>query len=142
MNINKVIVAGRLTRDPELRFTGSNTAVCEFSVATNRRVKNKDTGQWEDAPPVYVDVTAWAGSAEAINKHFAKGREIYIEGRLHLDQWEDKQTGQKRSKLKVVCESFQFVGGRQDGPSPNTGQRQNAPQGIQHEPVSNADIPF
>lgn len=151
MNINEVRIAGRLSKDVELRYTASNVPVASFTVATNRRVKNKDTGAWEDSPPTFADVTAWAKSAEAINQHFRKGDEIYVEGRLDNENWETRE-GDKRSKLKVTLESFQFVGPKQgrepqaQGKRPQqvTATRRNAPadDGWGHEPVDESDVPF
>jgi single-strand DNA-binding protein len=113
-SFNKVMLMGNLTRDPQLRYLPSgNTAVAEFGVACNRKYK---TANGEDREEVtFVDVTAWGKQAEVINQYMTKGKPIFIEGRLKLDQWEDKQGGGKRSKLSVVIENFQFVGGRDSG---------------------------
>lgn len=108
MNFNRVIIGGRLTRDPELRFLPNNTAVCDFALALNERYLNKTTEQWEDRP-VFVEVTAFGRTGENVNKFFSKGTPILCEGRLRFEQWEDRQSGEKRSKLKVVCDSWQFV---------------------------------
>lgn len=109
-SFNKVILMGNLTRDPQLRYTPANMAVCDFGVATNRKYK---TGSGEEREDVcFVDCSAWGKQAEVINQYLTKGRGIMLEGRLKLDQWDDKQGGGKRSKLTVVVESFQFVGGR------------------------------
>jgi single-strand DNA-binding protein len=105
---NKVILMANFTRDPELRFLPSNTAICEFGLAVNDRYQNKQTQQWEDRPN-FVDCTAFGKTAENIAKFFTKGRPIFIEGKLRFEQWEDKQSGQKRSKLKVVVDTWQFV---------------------------------
>lgn len=112
-SFNKVLLMGNLTRDPQLKFTPSNMAVCEFGIACNRKFKS---AQGEDREEVtFVDITAWGKTGELINQYFTKGKPIFIEGRLKLDQWEDKQGGGKRSKLSVVCENFQFIGGRDGG---------------------------
>src|SRR4051812_43323212 len=109
-SFNKVLLMGNLTRDPQLKFTPSNMAVCEFGVACNRKFK---TAQGEDREEVtFVDVKAWGKQAEVINQYMNKGKPIFIEGRLKFDSWEDKNGGGKRSKLTVVIENFQFVGGR------------------------------
>lgn len=105
---NKVVLMGNLTRDPELRFLPNNTAVCDIGLAVNERVKNKQTGEYEEKP-VFVDCTAFGKTAENVSKFFNKGRPIFIEGKLRFEQWEDRQTGQKRSKLKVVIDMWQFV---------------------------------
>ncbi len=111
-NLNKVMIIGRLTKDPELRFTPQGTAVTDVSIAINRVSRNPDGTSREET--TFVDVTVWGKQAENTAEYVKKGREVYIEGRLSLDRWEDKQTGQKRSKLKVVAERVQFLGGRRD----------------------------
>jgi single-strand DNA-binding protein len=112
-NYNKVILIGNLTRDPELRYSAKGTAVAKLSIAVNRSWKTETGEQREEV--TYVDVDAFGRQAETIGQYFRKGRPIMIEGRLRLDTWEDKQTNQKRSRLGVVLESFQFLdygGGR------------------------------
>lgn len=152
-NFNKVIIMGNLTRDPEMRHLPSNMAVTSIGVAVNDRFKNKQTDQWEERPN-FIDCEAFGRTAENINKFFSKGKPIFIEGKLRFDQWEDRQTGQKRSKLKVVIDTFQFVGGapgRDGGSGGGYSQSQGgssswddgAPAGpAPHEPVANEDIPF
>src|SRR5260221_1278614 len=116
MNLNKVQLAGRLTRDPKIRYTHSGVAVADIGIAVSRFFKS---GQGETKEETdFIDVTACGRPAETIQKHLSKGRAVYIEGRLKLEQWDDKQTGAKRSKLKVVAESMQFVGPRADSPPP------------------------
>ena len=110
---NKVLLLGNLTRDPELRVTPKGTPTCQFGLAVNRQFKGDDGTMREEI--TFVDLEAWGKQAETIAKYLTKGRPIFIEGRLKFDQWDDKATGQKRSKLKVVVESFQFIGGREDG---------------------------
>jgi len=100
---------GNLTRDPELRATPKGTAICQFGLAVNRQFKD-ESGATKDEV-TFIDIEAWGRQAETIAKYCTKGKPLFIEGRLKLDSWEDKTTGQKRSKLKVVLESFQFVGG-------------------------------
>lgn len=113
-NLNRVMLIGNLTRDPELRATPKGTAICSFSLAVNRRFKS-ETG--EDREEVtYVDIEAWGKAGENIAKYCTKGRPLFVEGRLRLDQWEDKNTKEKRSRMKVVCENFQFLGGRDSAP--------------------------
>jgi single-strand DNA-binding protein len=112
-SFNKVILMGNLTRDPQMKYLPSQTAVVEFGVACNRRYK---TAQGEDKEEVtFVDCTSFGKQAEVINQYFTKGKPIFIEGRLKYDSWEDKQGGGKRSKITVVIENFQFVGGRDGG---------------------------
>lgn len=109
---------GNLTRDPELRVTPKGTAICQFSLAINR--KWKDEGQQEREEVTYVDCEAWGKAGENIAKYCTKGRPLFVNGRLKLDQWEDKTTKEKRSKMKVVVEQFQFLGDgkREDAPAP------------------------
>lgn len=136
-SFNKVILAGNLTRDPELRYTPKGTAIARLGLAVNRRWKS-DTGEMQDET-TFVDVDAFGRQAEVLSQYMRKGRPLLIEGRLRLDQWEDKQTGQRRSKLGVVLESFTFIdGGQRDGgggasdpfenAAPAPGPRPPAPQ--------------
>jgi single-strand DNA-binding protein len=112
-SFNKVLLMGNLTRDPQLKYLPSQTAVAEFGLACNRKFR---TANGEDREEVtFVDVTAFGKQAEVINQYMNKGKPIFIEGRLKYDTWEDKQGGGKRSKLTVVIENFQFVGGRDGG---------------------------
>jgi single-strand DNA-binding protein len=113
---NKVLLLGNLTRDPEMRVTPKGTAVCQFGLAVNRQFKD-DSGQMREEV-TFVDLEAWGKQAETIAKYMTKGRPLFVEGRLKFDQWDDKATGQKRSKLKVVVENFQFIGGREPGAGP------------------------
>jgi len=106
-NFNKVILAGNLTRDPELRYTPKGMAVAKLGLAINRTWKSESGESKEEV--TFVDVDAWGRQAEVIAQYFRKGRPILIEGRLKLDTWEDKNTHQKVSKLKVVLESFSFI---------------------------------
>src|ERR1700751_3847057 len=120
MNLNKVQLAGRLTRDPEIRHTTSGTAIADISLAVSRCYKT-EAGETRDETD-FIDVTAFGRSAEIIQKHLHKGNPLFVEGRLKLDQWDDKQTGTKRSKLKVIAESMQFVGPRAEAPAPSAQQ--------------------
>lgn len=106
-NLNKVHLIGNLCRDPEVRYTPGGTAVGDLGLAVNSRVKSGT--EWKDEV-TFIDVTCWAQSAEYAQKYLAKGASVFVEGRLQLDTWDDKQTGQKRSKLKVVAESVQGLG--------------------------------
>ena len=116
-NLNKVMLIGNLTRDPELRVTPKGTAICTFSIAVNRKFKDDSGGEREEV--TYVDIEAWGKSGENISKYCTKGRPLFVEGRLRLDQWEDKTTKEKRSRMKVVLENFQFLGGgRSEGGAP------------------------
>lgn len=112
-NLNKVMLIGNLTRDPELRQTPKGTAVAQFGLAVNRNFRGEDGQSREET--TFVDIEAWGKQAETISRYLTKGRPVFVEGRLKFDQWEDKNGGGKRSKLRVVVENFQFLGGRQDG---------------------------
>lgn len=112
-SFNKVILMGNLTRDPELRYTQSNMAVCKVGLAVNRRVKDQQTDQWREEP-TFVDVTIFGKRGEAFEKFHKKGASAFIDGELRFDQWEDRESGQKRSKLYVVANNWEFVGGRQE----------------------------
>jgi single-strand DNA-binding protein len=109
-NLNKVMLMGNLTRDPQLKYLPNQTPVVEFGLAVNRRWKGPNGEDKEET--TFVDISAFARTAEVINQYFTKGKPIFIEGRLKFDSWEDKQGGGKRSKLTVVAENFQFIGGR------------------------------
>ncbi len=104
---------GNLTRDPEVRYTSSGTAIAKLGMAINRYWRNQEGQQQEET--TFVDVDAFGKQAETIGQYLKKGRPIMVEGRLKLDQWDDKQTGQKRSKLGVVLENFQFLDSKGDG---------------------------
>lgn len=106
-NLNKVMLIGNLTRDPELRYTPKGTAVADIAIAINR-IWNNEAGQRQEET-TFVDVTLWGRQAELAQQYLSKGRGIYVEGRLQMDTWEDKATGQKRSKLKVIGENLQFL---------------------------------
>ena len=139
-SFNKVIIAGNLTRDPELRYTPKGTAVAKISLAMNRKWKS-ETGEMKEEV-TYVEVDAFGKQAETIGQYLKKGRPLLVEGRLRLDQWEDKQTQQKRSKLGVVLESFQFLdsGGRGEGSSaPSAPRPSSAPSAP--PPPSDDDVP-
>ena len=111
-NFNKVLLIGNLTRDPELKHTPSNQAVATIGLAVNRTYNTKDGEKREET--TFVDCEAWGRQAEVMSQYLAKGRPVMIEGRLKLDQWKDKD-GNNRSKLRVVVENFQFLGGRGEG---------------------------
>lgn len=143
---NKVMLMGNVTRDIELRYTPKQTAVAEVGIACNRRVKQGE--EWVDET-TFVDVTVWGRTAELAAQYLSKGRGVFFEGRLQLDQWE--QDGQKRSRLKVVAESMQFLGGvknargsgGQDQPLKAAQQSQPMPPEISADELDeNDDIPF
>jgi single-strand DNA-binding protein len=112
-NLNRVLLIGNLTRDPEVRYTPKGTAVTELGLAVNRVYSGEDGEKKEET--TFVDVTLWARQAEVAGQYLKKGRPVFIEGRLQLDTWDDKQTGQKRSRMRVVAENFQLLGSRQEG---------------------------
>lgn len=107
-NYNKVFLMGNLTRDPELRYTPKGQAVAKLGLAVNRRYTT-ETGEAREET-TFVDIDAWGKQAEVLCQYCKKGRPLFVEGRLKLDQWDDKTTGQKRSALRVVLEGFQFIG--------------------------------
>lgn len=136
-NFNKVILMGNLTREPELRVTPGGLSICKFGLAINRNFSDKEGNKREET--TFVDIDSFGKQAEVISKYMAKGRAILVEGRLKLDQWETN-TGDKRSKLGVVLEQFQFVGGRGEGGSEGGGPQDNrnadsgSPSPEQHSP--------
>ncbi len=111
-NLNKVMLMGNITRDPELRYTPKGMAVTDIGMAINRRYKVENEVREE---VTFVDVTFWGKQAEVICQWMKKGRPIYVEGRLQLDSWDDKQSGKKMSRLKVVGDAFEFLGGNKEG---------------------------
>lgn len=149
--VNKVMIAGNLTRDPQVRFLANEQAVANFGLAVNRRFKGSD-GQMKDEV-TFVDVEAWGRTAELVGQYLVKGRSCFIEGRLKLDSWDDKD-GQKRQKLKVVADNVQFLdsGERKTGaagdhndplPSENAAPREPAPGNRQTAvPAGDDEPPF
>lgn len=138
-SFNKVILMGNLTRDPEVRYTPSGTAVSEVGLAVNRTWFDKQTNQKKEEV-TFVDVTLWGRQAEVAGEYLSKGRGVLIEGRLQLDQWDDKETGQKRSKLRVVGENMTMLPGRGDS-SPqrsSSGQNFNSGGGTTTAPESSS----
>ena len=109
-SLNKVMLMGNLTRDPEVRYTPKGTAVADIGLAVNR-ISTSDSGEKREEV-TFIDVTLWGRTAEIAGEYLKKGRPVFIEGRLQLDTWDDKQSGQKRSKLKVVAEGLQLIGAR------------------------------
>ncbi len=144
-NFNKVILAGNLTRDPELSYTPSNTPVCKFGLAVNRQWTDRQTNEKHEET-MFVDCTAWARRAETINQYLRKGSPILIEGRLVYETWEG-QEGQKRSKHSVVVDNFQFLGGpgggERSGGAPAGAQAPGAPApGAPAQQPGPDDVPF
>lgn len=146
-NFNKVILAGYLTRDPELRYTPKGTAVAKFGIGINRSWTTEGGEKREEA--TFVDIDSFGKTAEVIAQNLRKGSPILVEGRLKLDQWEDKQTGAKRSKLGVVLESFSFVGKKEDGAGATAPasrharpDRPTAPPSADGPPIDDDDVPL
>ncbi len=155
-NLNRVLLIGRLTRDPESRSTQSGATVVAFGLAVNRTYTKRDSGEKvEDT--CFVDCEAWGRTGETIARYMKKGRQLFVEGRLKFDSWE--RDGQRRSKLSVVCENFQFIdsmrdGGRDGGRDTEEGQggavrtgQRSAPVGVRDTPQDDYgqvddDIPF
>ena len=118
-NLNKVMLMGNLTRDPEIKYTPKGTAIANFGIAINRVFTPEGGEKREEV--TFIDLEAWGRTAEVIGEYFKKGKPIFIEGRLKLDSWDDKTTGKKMSKLRVVVESFEFLGSREGGGSGGEG---------------------
>ena len=142
---SKAIIVGNITRDPELRTTPSGTQVCGFSVAVNRNYKDNSGEQKENVS--FFDCSAWGKSGEIIAQYAKKGSGILVSGRLEQRSWEDKE-GQKRSRVEIVVEDFNFVGGA-NGDGGNGGSSKSsaassdvAPDDISEEPIDLSDIPF
>jgi single-strand DNA-binding protein len=129
-NVNKVMLLGRLTREPEIRTFANGGKVANFGFATNNRRKNQQTGQWEDEP-MFIDCKVFnrgemGKKADLVQQYLHKGHQAFLEGHLVLEQWDDKQTGQKRSKHVLYVDEFQFLEPRQDGGTGGSYQRQPA----------------
>lgn len=143
-NLNKVLLMGNLTRDVELRHTPSNMAVAKIGLAVNRRYRSGDGEMKEET--TFIDCEAWGKTAETMSKYLQKGRPVFIEGRLKLDTWQDKNDGSNRSKLKVVIDSFQFIdsrGGDGGGSGGGGGSRANSNAGAEnYDHGGEDDIPF
>lgn len=123
-NINRVIITGNLTRDPELRALPSGTEVCQLGVAVNGRRKNPQTNQWEEEPN-FFDVTVFGAQGQNCAQYLSKGRPVAIDGRLRWSSWDDKNGGGKRSKVDIVAQTVQFLGARGDdqGSAPPQGNQ-------------------
>ncbi len=119
-NINRVVLVGNLTRDPELRHTPSGTAVCKLRIAVNTRQKDGATGEWGDKPN-YFDVTVWGSQGENCAQYLAKGRPVGIDGRLDWREWE--QDGMKRQAVEIIADNVQFIGSREGGGEGGGGNR-------------------
>jgi len=133
-DLNKVMLLGRLTRDVELKFTPSNMAVAQFGMAVGRKWKTPAGEEREET--AFVDCSAFGKLAEIVNQYAGKGKQVFVEGRLKLDQWEDKQSGQKRSKLTVVAENVILLGGKSDGDD----AKASRPGGISAKPQPSKQV--
>jgi len=134
-NINRVVLVGNLTKDPELRHTPSGTAVCSLRLAVNTRRKDSATGEWTEKPN-YFDVTVWGNQGESCAQYLAKGRPVAVDGRLEWREW-DAQDGTKRQAVEIIADSVQFLGSRGDGEG--GGQPQFVPAGAAAQ-TENADF--
>jgi single-strand DNA-binding protein len=134
-NFNKVLLMGNLTRDPELRFAGGGArnegregggAICKFGLAVNRQWRNQAGEKQEEV--CFVDIVVFGRQAENCNEYLRKGRPVFIEGRLHYDSWDDRETGKKRNRLEVVAEVVQFLGSRDGAGAPGAGAGAGGPR--------------
>lgn len=132
-NLNKVMIIGNVTRDPEVKYTPKGSAVTDLGIAVNRTYK---VGEERKEEVTYVDVTLWGRLAEIAGEYCRKGKPVYIEGRLQLDSWEDKSTGQKRSKLRVVGEEMQLLGPKMGGSSGGGGDEEHSERPARREQPS------
>jgi single-strand DNA-binding protein len=146
-SFNKVMLLGNLTRDPEVKYTPKGSAVADIGLAVNRTYTTDGGEKREET--TFVDVTMWGRQAEIAGEYLKKGRPLFVEGRLQLDTWDDKQTGQKRSKMRVVCENFQMLGSRDGGGEGGGGGGRSSGGGSRSaksapaaEEASDDDIPF
>lgn len=142
MSINRVIISGNLTRDPELRSTASGLPVLSFGVAVNDRRKNQQTGEWEDCPN-FIDCTMFGARAESLSRYLSKGTKVSIEGKLRWSQWE--RDGQKRSKIEVIVDELEFMSSRKGGGHDADAEFAAIPSTISPDPIASVygeDIPF
>jgi single-strand DNA-binding protein len=145
--VNKVILVGNLGKDPEVRYTSGGQAVANLRIATSRSWNDKQSGQRREETE-WHDVEVWGKQAEQCGEYLSKGRQVYVEGRLKTDKWQDKQTGQDRYKVKVVADTVRFLGGRGPGRAPGeeaappSGPEEHAPEAHGNGGGSGEDIPF
>ena len=143
-SVNKVILIGNVTRNPEIKYIPKGTAVTDLGLAVNRRYNVEGGGKREET--AFIEITFWGRQAEVASEYLKRGSMVYVEGRLQMDTWEDKQTGQKRSRLRVVAENFQLLWGRQGEHTPS--QHFEDASHFPSQPSSNVkeekedDIPF
>lgn len=142
MSINRVVVSGNLTRDPELSVTGGGMAILKMGIAVNDRRKNQQSGEWEDVPN-FFDVTVFGARAESLSRFLSKGSKIAVEGKLRWHSWEDKNTGDKRSKVEIIADDIEFMSSREG--SSGSGGGYSAPSSrpaASSDPAVDEDIPF
>ena len=147
-NLNRVFLMGNLTRDPEVKYTPKGTAVAQFGLAINRKWKPEGGEEREEV--TFVDIECFGRMAEVVGEHFKRGKPMFVEGRLKLDQWDDKTSGKKMSKLRVIMETFEFLGGNREA-APNeeadaraassAGRRSPASQSSQGSDTQGDDVP-
>lgn len=138
MSINRVNISGNLTRYPELRQTAGGMAVLGFGVAVNDRAKNPRTGEWEDRPN-FIDCTMFGTRAESVSRFLGKGTKVAIEGKLRWSQWDDRKTGEKRSKVEVIVDEIEFMSIRSEGCQAAARQ---ASEPVREASIYDEDIPF
>jgi len=140
VSINRVMISGNLTRDPELRSTGSGTSVLQVGVAVNDRRKNQQSGEWEEHAN-FVDVVFFGARAEGLSKHLSKGMKVAVEGKLRWSTWENKQ-GEKRSKLEVIGDDLEFMSSRDSGGGGGFGGDKPQPDAPSSSKDDDEEIPF
>ena len=138
MSINRVNISGNLTRDPEVRTSASGSAIMHFGVAVNDRSKNQRTGEWEDRPN-FIDRTMFGARAESVSRFLGKGTKVAIEGKPRWSQWDDRKTGEKRSKVEVVVDEIEFMSSRSESYQAETRQ---ASEPVREVSIYDEDIPF
>ena len=145
-SVNKVILVGNLTRDPEMRYTGTQTAIAKLGIATNESRKDQESGEWRDFPE-YHNVTYFGKLAEIVEKYLKKGAKIYVEGRLRTSKYEDKNTGATKYSTEVIGSELLMLGGRQEGQqsndsSPSSTSDNPFPEDDSGPGLKDDDIPF
>lgn len=138
MSINHVVIVGNLTRDVELRTSASGSAIMHFGVAVNDRAKNPRTGEWEDRPN-FIDCTMFGTRAESVSRFLGKGTKVCIEGKLRWSQWDDRKTGEKRSKVEVIVDEIEFMSSLSEGCQAAARQ---ASEPVREASIYDEDIPF
>ncbi|MFZ2655327.1 MAG: single-stranded DNA-binding protein [Victivallales bacterium] len=138
-NLNKVLLIGNLTKDPELRYTPQGSAICDFRIAVNRQYMTSDGQKKEEVS--FIDINVWGRQAETCNRFIKKGSQVFVEGRLKLDSWQDKETGKNRSRLFVVAERIQFLNSAAGRPAGDPNEIQGQETHQQKQPSSPSGPP-